>query len=462
VTTHLDPEQLELAARGEAAHAAHLKECAECRRAVALARGRQRLLKGLTPYTLADVAFRRVEARLEEQVREGLPGATPWWRWLGFGLAAAAATVLAVVVLTREPAGSNVLELPKQPVPLARAAFRPLTIIRATKAQARVGEGEWRAVAAGDVLSAGEALSAEQVTLSDARAEWAVAADGALSLGGAAAITLGAGTASAVIHGTGDDARFELLASTRRVMATAASFQVTHVGAEVVLTVVDGEVEVLDSVTGERRVVKATRAVRWGDGSRLESGIEAKVEFAGGLAVVPPPPWVRFDASSLGAGTVVSLDGVQLGAAPFIELVTSGHRRLALAPPGATPTESWIDLVGDSYLPKVDLPQAVDGPEPDGAALARVMAELKRQTPKLAACYEKWLKANPTASGEVVLELTVTAQGRVKRARLPGGPQAISAASAECLVTTAKTLVLPPLGVEATLEQPLVLRPPGR
>ena len=117
----------------------------------------------------------------------------------------------------------------------------------------------------------------------------------------------------------------------------------------------------------------------------------------------------------------------------------------------------WI---GETHVLLPEL--GADGPEPDAAALARVMAELKRQTPKLSACYEKWLKANPQASGEVVLELTVSAQGRVKKARLPEGSKGISAASAECLVTTAKTLVLPPLGVEATLEQPLVLRPPGR
>jgi hypothetical protein len=97
-----------------------------------------------------------------------------------------------------------------------------------------------------------------------------------------------------------------------------------------------------------------------------------------------------------------------------------------------------------------------DGPEPDAEALNRVMAAIKAQRPKLASCYEKWLKANPAAEGEVVLELVVGAQGRVKKARVESGT--ISSASSECLVTTAKSLVLPPLGADATLQIPLLLR----
>ena len=58
------------------------------------------------------------------------------------------------------------------------------------------------------------------------------------------------------------------------------------------------------------------------------------------------------------------------------------------------------------------------------------------------------------------LELVVGAQGRVKKASVEGGT--ISAASSECLVTTAKSLVLPPLGTDATLQVPLLLRQPGR
>ena len=71
--SHLEPETIETAARETPAGdvAAHLGSCAECRGHVRRAQGRQRLLSGMTPYTLSDLAFRRVEARLDEAVAAG-------------------------------------------------------------------------------------------------------------------------------------------------------------------------------------------------------------------------------------------------------------------------------------------------------------------------------------------------------------------------------------------------------
>ncbi|MBL8916341.1 MAG: hypothetical protein JNM17_36915, partial [Archangium sp.] len=147
--SHLDQDQLE-AADVQTVHAEHLKTCADCRRAVSLARGRQKLLRGMKPYTLSDMAFRRVEARLEEQVREGLPasslGATPWWRWLAFGAAAVAATALALMFITREPVTDSVVKLPTPQPSVAVASFRSLTVIRASKAQAKFDADAWRDV----------------------------------------------------------------------------------------------------------------------------------------------------------------------------------------------------------------------------------------------------------------------------------------------------------------------------
>ena len=54
--THLTPEELELATGGQAF--AHLPDCEACRAAVADTRGRVRLLRGLSHYTLSDMAFR--------------------------------------------------------------------------------------------------------------------------------------------------------------------------------------------------------------------------------------------------------------------------------------------------------------------------------------------------------------------------------------------------------------------
>lgn len=452
--SHLNPEQLEALASGASAEMTsqqHVASCPECRDAVRLARGRQKLLKGLTPYTLSDVAFRRVEARLDEAVREGLPSATPWWRWLGFGaVALAAAAVLIVTVRTPGDSTDGVVQLPAPKVTLAQVAFRPLTMVQGAKVQRREADA-WAEVKVGDVLASGAALSADALTLSDEQTEWAFAASGALSLGGAATVTVGAGQ---VIAKT--SAPVTVLASTRAVQSAAALFSVTRVGAEVVLAVQEGQVEVVDASSGERRVVKAPSALRFSDGASLAEGREEPfVAFT--APVVPARPWTRFDGTALAAGTRVSLDGTPLGTAPFSALVTAGRRRLMLAPPNAASTESWADLVGgQAFIGKVELPEKTDGPEPTADALARLHRELGSQTPKLAACYEKWLKANPTAQGEVTLELTVNAQGKVRRATL--GANTISSASAECLVRTARSLVLSPLGAEATLEVPLVLR----
>ncbi len=451
---HLEPEILETAARtsAEGEVAVHLAACTECRQRVADAKGRQRLLAGLKSYTLSEMAFRRVEARLDEAVASG-DAAPSSWRWLGWSVGALAAIALAFVFVSREPL-LPVFHIPQPKMVTAHAPFYPLTVLRGRDAQARLGEGAWRPLSAGDVVAAGEAISAEDVLLvPEADVQWAFTADGSLSLGGAATLTLGAGEVVAEVGSP-----VEVLASSRRVLASSALFSVSRVGAEVVLQVGSGEVEVVDSLTAERRVVKAPQAVRWSDGSALKDGRDELARPLRALAV-PGKPWVRFDASSLVAGTEVSLDGLRLGKAPFVELVTVGRRRLGLTPPGGVKRESWAELIGGQpFTVKVDLPSLEgDGPEPDAAALERVMSELKRQRPKLASCYEKWLKANPDAQGEVTLELTVGAQGRVKQARVANGGT-ISAASSECLVTTAKSLVLSPLGTEATLEVPLVLR----
>src|SRR5690606_6777529 len=156
---------------------AHLAACAECRADVKRARARQKLLGGLKPYTLSDVAFRRVEARLDEAVREGLPATFPW-RWLGASLGVLAAAGLALMIAGRETQQTGTVKLPAPKVELAQSSFRPLTVIRAVKTSARTGTEPWRELSAGDVLTSGEALSAEAVTLSDVAVEWQFVASG--------------------------------------------------------------------------------------------------------------------------------------------------------------------------------------------------------------------------------------------------------------------------------------------
>jgi len=456
---HLEPDVIEQAAKEAPAAevATHLTSCSECREHVRRAKGRQKLLAGMKPYTLSDMAFRRVEARLEEAVNAGEASPSPWrwWWWVGGAVAAA---VLALVVVSSEGALPGTVKIPRPPVATATAPFHPLMVLRASsEAQLQDGDSKWRPLSAGDLALAGSALSAQSVLLApESDVAWAISASGSLSLGGPASLTLGAGEIVAHVG-----APIEVLADTRRMLSANALFSVTRAGAEVVLAVMEGQVEVVDSISGERRLVKSPSALRWSDGSSLQ---DAREEALRSLVAPPVParPWVRFDARGLAEKTVVSLDGVRLGAAPFVDVVTAGRRRLGLTPPGGVERESWAELVGGQpFTAKLETPAIEnDGPEPDAEALARVMAALKAQRPKLASCYEKWLKANPSAQGEVVLELVVGAQGRVKKARVENAT--ISAASSECLVTTAKSLVLPPLGADATLQVPLLLRQPGR
>jgi hypothetical protein len=148
----------------------------------------------------------------------------------------------------------------------------------------------------------------------------------------------------------------------------------------------------------------------------------------------------------------VSLDGVRL--ATEAQLVSAGRHRLSIAGPGLPAHESWLEL---SAPYQAGLPEAKDeGPAPDARALTRIQEALKRQRPRLSACYEKWLKANPAAVDTTVeLHLVVAADGRVSQARVLGA--AMSASSASCLVETVKALRLPGLGSEVELELPLHL-----
>ena len=453
---HLEPDDIERAARESLAGevTTHLASCAECRGHVRRAHGRQQMFAGMKPYTLSAMAFRRVEARLDEAVAAGEASPSAW-RWLWWAGGALAVAALALLVMTTESTMPGVVKLPPQ-VASAAAPFHPLAVLRVAAGQTRRGETEWRALSAGDVAQSGDALSAQSVVLAASdEAAWALSAEGSLSLGGPASLTIGAGE---VIARVGSP--IEVLASSRRVLSSSALFSVSRTGAEVALQVAEGEVEVVDSITAERRIVKAPAAFRWSDGSSLKEGREETLR-ALVAPLIPGKPWTRFDTSSLASGTAVSLDGVSLGAAPFIEVVTAGRRRLGLTPPGGVTRESWAELIGGQpYAVKIEAPVLEEDPEPDAEALGRVMAALKAQRPKLSSCYDKWLKANANAQGEVLLQLVVSAQGRVKKASVQGST--ISPASSECLVTTAKSLVLPPLGTEATLELPLLLRQPGR
>ena len=127
---HLDPDVIEQAARAapSAEVAQHLSSCTECQGHVRRAKGRQRLLAGMKPYTLSDMAFRRVEARLEEAVNAGETSPSPW-RWLWWAGAAVAAAMLAVVVVSGDGALPGIVKIPTRQVATATAPFHPLTVL---------------------------------------------------------------------------------------------------------------------------------------------------------------------------------------------------------------------------------------------------------------------------------------------------------------------------------------------
>jgi len=281
-------------------------------------------------------------------------------------------------------------------------------------------------------------------------------AEGSFAVGGQAMVVLGAGSIGAL----GD---VEVLAGARRVMAVDAAFRVERTAAEIVLDVASGEVTLFDEGSSQRRVVKSPARVRWADGTALELGVTEPVSSWKPPAA-PKAPAAKLDLGALPEGTLLSVDDLSYGTTPFSFMLEAGRHKVQVTPPGKPMQERFIDLTGGqpflfTMAPEV-VEREVEAPEPDAQALARVMEDLRRQTPKLRACYEKWLKANPNASGTVDLVLVVNAKGGVKRADVKGDP--ISRESVTCLKTTAKMLVLSPLGSEQELEVPLVLTPGKR
>ncbi len=453
--SHLSPETLEALARqpgsGTTEAQAHLGACPSCRSAVRDAAARQVLLGGLTRYTLSDMAFRRVEARLMEAVEDGAGASSFPWRWLA--PVAVALVVVALGVRFRPGVEGSLTRRPPQVarVGLERAQVEPLTVLGASSdARVRAAEAAWRSLSPGQVVSPGELLEGHLVRLAPAaEVAWTFEVSGTLGVGDGASARLADGSLTARVARTKADVAVAGL----HVLASEALFSLTRTAAEVLVEVAEGTVELVDSSL-ERREVKAPQRLRLADGAPLSAAVVEPPRGVG-LSLAPPKPWVRFDASSLPPGTRITLDGALLGEAPLSALVASGRHRLGVASPGEALRESWVELMGP-FTVKVPSPSPPLEPSvPDAVAVERIQAELQRQRPKLAACYEKWLKANPTASGEVELQLIVSPKGRVTQAKVTG--ELSDDGPAECLVRTAKGLSLPALGVEVELQVPLKL-----
>jgi len=321
--------------------------------------------------------------------------------------------------------------------------------VLAASADARIQRGDtpWLPASAAQVLEAGVRVEGGSVRLApDSWVQWGFALAGTLRVGDGASARLIGGELVAQVSG----AEADVAVGPLHALATEAVFSLRRSAAEVVVDVAEGTVELVDSSL-ERRQVRGPQRLRLRDGAPLS---QAATEPSLGVRPVDVPrrPWSHLDASSMPRGTRLILDGVPLGEAPFAALVSSGQHRLGLAAPGEAVHESWVALTG-RYVPRLALSEAT-ATEPDAAAVQRLQEALRRQRPMLQACYEKWLKANPSASAEVELRLVVSASGRVKDARVEGGGPG---APIECLVRSAKALSLPALGSELELEVPLRL-----
>ncbi len=449
--THLTPERIEALAMSPAEADSHLERCPECRLAITSARGRQRLLKGLTPHTLGEMAFRRVEARLNEAVEHGLPPEPFRWRWLLWSAPMAVAVAVGLVVASWRQSPVDVPAPRSVALVAAKAPWHSLLVTQASgDAQQRPGHEAWAPVVAGAVLDENVAVSGSKVVLS--APGWVFEASGSVALGGPATVALGAGTLAA----RAEHSPLVVIAGGLRLTSDESAFFVSRSAAEVVVDVFSGELEVGTAI--ERIKAVGPARVLWAEGTAIRTVALGRQPVT---LQMPAASLTGFDVSELGPGTALDIDGQRVGITPLSLMQGLGRHRVQVTRKGQATRETWVDLVGGQsnalhFAPVPPKPEA-EAPEVDQAALARVLEDLRRQTPKLRSCYEKWLKANPTASGEVELMLQVSATGKVTKASVKGAP--ISRESAECLTITARSLVLSPLGSTQELEVPLVLTP---
>lgn len=446
--SHLDPEQLErVAAGGEAP--GHLAECATCREALRLAKGRRALLAGLRPYTLSDLGFRRVEAQVLERVAH--TAQAPWWQPLTWLLPAAAVVALAVALWPTPAPRPDTFSTPAVAAPTF-APLPPLTVLAADDARWREGEGTWEALLPRAALHPGATVTAARVLLAPTQA-----ASPKLALSGTATfdapVALGVGTLDALVSAD----QFAVLAGPRRVEAVDASLVVRRGAGQTTVDVVAGAARFVDVRSGAVHVLTAPVRARWADGE--PSPVLGGAPEAPAASRWPAPPYAWLDLGGLSAGTAVAVDGEALSPVPSLWAVTAGKHRLQLRPATGRPVDLELDALAGGATPvsfKEDAPEVAPSPE----ALERLSVALRTHTPRLRACYEQWLKATPDAAGELVLALNVNAKGRVLSAQVGGA--AMSKAATDCLVRTAKALDLPALGSPQRVEVPLVLRPAGK
>jgi hypothetical protein len=234
-----------------------------------------------------------------------------------------------------------------------------------------------------------------------------------------------------------------------------AAFVVSRVGAEVVVEVMRGEVKVAgEAQLRDALTLKAPVQAHLRQG-RLVGNFSRPAESTR-VPVLPKKPHARLDFD-FPAGTQLELDGGKVGSVPLSLMWTQGKHHWRAFVPGQPVHEGWLELIGDRpyTLRAPDEPRDV---EPDETVIAELNRSLKAQTPKLAACYEKWLKANPGAQGEIELTLTLASSGKVMKVLVDPHESGMSQDAIDCLVRNGKALVLPKVGSQQEVALPLRLQ----
>jgi len=448
--SHIEAEKLEELAKSGGSDE-HVAGCAECQASLKAAKARVRMLKELRPYTLGDIAFSRVEARLMEEV--GKPRGFNWVRLgLGFALAASVAAV-AWTLAPKAPAPSPIVERPKVVAP---KVVEPLRVLTPDLTAVRIEGGAKHSatnkpVVAGEMLAADDRVeSAGKLTLSGER----------LMLEGKGVLTLG--------HGLTADLDDSFAAQVEPGESTAllhcagtfvggvdAAFLVTRAGGEVVVEVMRGEVKVSsEAQLGDATTLKAPASAHMRQG-RLVGAISRPAESTR-LTQLPKRPWSKLDFD-FPAGTQLELDGGKVGVAPLSMMWTEGKHKWRAIGPGHAVHEGTLELISGSPFTVRSPPEVTADVEPDEATIADLNRALKAQTPKLRACYEKWLKANAGAQGEVELNLSLAATGKVVKVAVDAHDTGMSKDALDCLTRNAKALVLPKVGSPQEVALPLIL-----
>jgi hypothetical protein len=420
----------------------------------AAAAARRTLMKGLTPYTLSDAAFARVEAGLVEaaQARQR----RGWLAW-AFSLSLGAA-VAAAVLLALRPAPKPV-ELPAQvAVAPQRSVFPALTAVQVHgEVKARTGpDAPWADVVPGAELRAGAALAATEGQVSWVAAGAALRVSAALAVRPDGQVLLSAGAVAAdlalaqpVVVESGE----------RFLRARDALFTVERAGSTLRLAVYRGTVDLGSEATfRDARALAAPAELVLEDGAKLAAAGVTAPAVGAPVLYAPAPPYgtLTLEASKELLGAPLSLDGMSVGRAPLKLFATRGPHTVGWQlPNGSLQT---VQLVA-SDTPAFVL---VEGPRPaprlsKELSSEEVRARVGAVSRRLSSCADKWVTLEGAAGGggEMVAAVRIGASGKVAKVTVRGEGREVPATVRDCVTSVLGRLVFSTADEPTEVELPI-------